>query len=50
MPEDGLFIFEIFVEISFALDIILRFFHEYRDPQNFEYIKDIKQIAVHYLK
>ena len=38
------------VEAAFFIDIILSFFQEYRDPQNFEYIKEFQLIAKHYLK
>ena len=42
-------LFENFVEICFALDIVLRFFHEYKDPETFETVSDIRLIAKHYL-
>ena len=38
--------FNIFVEICFGLDIILRFFHAYKDSQTFENVTDIKLIAL----
>jgi CRP-like cAMP-binding protein len=45
----GLIIWENIVEICFCIDIILRFFHQYRDPESFEYVSDIRKIAKNYL-
>jgi hypothetical protein len=47
--QQGWIIFEIFVEVAFGLDIILRFFHEYRDSETHEVIHDVKKIAWKYL-
>jgi len=50
-PEGSAFqVVDHIVEAAFLIDIILNFFQEYRDPQNFEYIKDFRLIAKHYLK
>eukprot|EP01017_Pseudomicrothorax_dubius_P043558 TRINITY_DN7278_c0_g2_i1.p1 TRINITY_DN7278_c0_g2~~TRINITY_DN7278_c0_g2_i1.p1 ORF type:complete len:606 (-),score=184.94 TRINITY_DN7278_c0_g2_i1:149-1966(-) len=45
----GHIFFENFVEISFAIDIILRFFHEYKDNETFEVVSDFKKIVKNYL-
>ena len=37
-------------EILFAIDIVLTFFQEYRDSQNFECIRDPVMISLKYLK
>lgn len=34
----------------FSIDIILRFFHEYKDSGTQEIVDDYRDIAVHYLK
>jgi hypothetical protein len=31
-------------------DVLLRFFHAYKDPNTFETVEDIRQIAKYYLK
>ena len=45
----GQIIWEQMVEIFFCIDIILRFFHEYRDPESFEYVNDFRKIAKNYI-
>ncbi|EAR82348.1 cation channel family protein (macronuclear) [Tetrahymena thermophila SB210] len=47
---EALQIVDIIVEVVFGLDIILRFFHEYKDPESFEIVSDIKRIAHRYLR
>ena len=42
-------IFESCIEVCFAIDIILRFFHEYRDSETHEVIHSFKKIARKYL-
>lgn len=47
----GFNIFNTYIaEILFAIDIILTFFQEYKDPQNFEFVRDPAMIALKYLK
>mgnify|MGYP000965535772 CR=1 FL=1 len=41
--------FEIFVEVAFIVDIVLRFFHAYKDMENYEIVDDFKSIAKNYL-
>ena len=41
--------FNIIVEVSFGLDIIMRFFHAYKDPLTYEVVTDIRKIARNYL-
>jgi len=43
-------IFDHVMEAFFWVDLFLSFLQEYRDPQNFEYIRDFKMISLHYLK
>lgn len=47
--DSGLVIFEIIVEVCFGMDIILRFFHEFQDPETHEIIHDVKQISYKYV-
>jgi hypothetical protein len=42
-------VFETIVEICFAIDIVLRFFHEYRDSETHEVIHNVNKIAKKYL-
>jgi hypothetical protein len=49
-PESHLIkILEIIMEISFALDILLRFIHQQRDIETMEIIADVRKIAKRYL-
>lgn len=41
-------IFEIIVEVMFGFDIILRFFHAYRDDETLEVVNNIGKIARKY--
>jgi hypothetical protein len=47
--QEAWLIFEVCVEVAFGLDILLRFFHEYRDSETHEVIHDVKKIAWKYL-
>jgi len=38
------------VEIMFAIDLVLTFFQEYKDPQNFEFVRNHVMIAKRYFK
>lgn len=49
-PIDELNYLDIVVEFIFAFDMILRFFHEYKDPESFEIVSDIRRISKKYLK
>ena len=48
--SSGYEIFDHVMEAFFWVDLFLSFLQEYRDPQNFEYIRDFKMISLHYLK
>lgn len=41
---------DIIVEIIFGTDITLRFFHEYKDPESFEIVTELRRIVKRYLK
>ncbi len=43
-------IFEILVDLFFALDIFLMFFSEYEDPKSGEHVTNFKLIARNYLR
>lgn len=49
-PIDQLNYLDIIVEFIFAFDMMLRFFHEYKDPESFEIVSDIRRISKKYLK
>lgn len=41
---------DIIVEVIFGIDIVLRFFHEYKDQESFEIVSDVKRIAKKYIQ
>ena len=41
--------FDICVEVLFGVDIVLNFFHSYRDPENFKEVTAFKPIAHNYV-
>jgi hypothetical protein len=42
-------VWDVTVEIFFAIDLILNFVQSYKDPDNFQIIKNHKQIAKKYI-
>ena len=41
---------DIFVEAVYYIDIILNFFHAYKNPNSFDEVTDIYEIAKNYVK
>lgn len=48
-PRKGQRILDIFVEISFGIDILFNFITEYRDSETYERVRNLKLIAKKYV-
>ena len=46
----SMFIFDIFVDICFGIDIIMNFLTAYYDNKKEELVKSFKKIFIHYIK
>lgn len=41
---------EIVIEVCFFIDIVLNFFLEYKDDEDFKPVRDLKKISIRYIK